>query len=174
MSVNYKGLFIVLGAVLPLLVVSNRSTGQEKATPQEVVQKVQQAANALSQAGEPGLAQFNQKDGPWVWKDTYIFVLDCEKGTMAAHPMMPNLIGKDVMTLTDTRGSKFFPELCQAKSNPSGVWVEYWWQKPGQKEGSRKISYALRAGNTSYVVGAGIYDDKATVEDLEKLISGTK
>jgi len=53
-------------------------------------------------------------------------------------------------------------------------WVEYWWPKPGEKEGSRKISYALKAGNTPYVVGAGIYDDKATIADLEKLSSGAR
>jgi len=172
--VNYKKVFIVLGVILPVLVVSNRSAGKEKATPQEVVQKVQQAANALSESGESGLAQFNQKVGPWVWKDTYIFVFDCEKGTIAAHPMRPDLIGKDATSLTGTRGSKFFPTLCQAMNSPSGVWIEYWWPKPGQKEGSRKISYALRSGNTPYVVGAGIYDDKATVKDLQKLTSGAQ
>jgi hypothetical protein len=30
------------------------------------------------------LAQFNQKQGPWVWKDTYIFIQDCNKKVMAA------------------------------------------------------------------------------------------
>jgi cytochrome c len=174
MSVNYNKLFIFLGVILLGLGISNRSLGQEKATPQEVVQKVRQAANVLSQSGEPGLAQFNQKDGPWVWKDTYIFVFDCAKGTIAAHPMRPDLIGKDATSLTGTKGSKFFPKLCEAMNNPSGVWVEYWWPRPGKKDGSRKISYALKAGNTSYVVGAGIYDDRATVKDLEKLSNGAK
>jgi signal transduction histidine kinase len=54
------------------------------------------------------------------------------------------------------------------------VWVEYWWPKPDEKQASRKVSYGLRAANTPYVVGAGIYDDKTKVEDLEKLTSGAK
>ncbi len=174
MSMKCKKIFVVLGVILIALSIPNMSVGQEKATPQEVVQKVQQAANTLSQSGEAGLAQFNQKEGPWVWKDTYIFVFDCAKGMIAAHPMRPDLVGEDAMSLKGTKGKKFFGELCQATTNPSGVWVEYWWPKPGEKEGSRKISYALKAGNTPYVVGAGIYDDKATIADLQKLTSGAK
>ena len=57
---------------------------------------------------------------------------------------------------------------------PNGIWLQYWWPKPGQKEGSRKISYAVRAGNTHYVVGAGIYDDKLTISELEKLTRPSK
>jgi signal transduction histidine kinase len=171
---NIKKIFILLGVILLALSVSKVSLGQEKATPQEVVRKVQQAANALSQSGKAGLAQFNQKDGPWVWKDTYVFVFDCVKGVTAAHPMRPDLIGEDATSLKGTRGKKFFGELCQATKNPSGVWVEYWWPKPGEQEGSRKISYALKAGNTPYVVGAGIYDDKVAIADLQKLTSGAK
>jgi hypothetical protein len=53
------------------------AVGQDHATAQEVVAKVREAASALSKTGD--LAQFNQKQGPWVWKDTYIFVFDCDK-----------------------------------------------------------------------------------------------
>jgi len=166
-----KKIFVLLGVVLLVLSISNTGVGQEKATPQEVVQKVRQASSTLSQSGEAGLGQFNQKQGPWVWKDTYIFVFDCAKGTIAAHPMRPDLIGKDATSLRGTHGRKFFPKLCQATTSPSGVWVEYWWPKPGEKEGSRKVSYALKAGNTPYVVGAGIYDDKVAIADLQKLTS---
>lgn len=167
-------IFVVLGLSLLVLSLSNVSVGQEKATPQEVVQKVQQAATTLSKSGEAGLAQFNQKDGPWVWKDTYIFVFDCVRGTTAAHPIRPDLVGKDAKSLKGAKGTEFFPKLCAATTHPSGVWVEYWWPKPGEKQASRKVSYALKAANTPYVVGAGIYDDKTTVADLQKLTSGAK
>ena len=60
--------------ILLLLSVSKIGVSQEAATPEEVVQKVQQAANTLSQSSEAGLAQFNQKHGPWIWKDSYIFL----------------------------------------------------------------------------------------------------
>jgi signal transduction histidine kinase len=168
---------VVLGVAILVLALSSLAVGQEKATPQEIVNKVQQAASTLSKSaaakpGEASLTQFNQKDGQWVWKDSYIFVLDCAKSTMAAHPIKADLIGKDTTTMKDTKGSAFFGQLCAATQKPSGVWVEYWWPKPGATEGSRKISYALKAGNTPYVVGAGIYDDSITISQLEKLTAG--
>ena len=169
---------IFIALALALLVCGLRSvvTAEEKATPQEIVSKVQEAASALAKSAEakPALEQFNQKQGPWVWKDTYVFVVDCGQATIAAHPMNPELIGKDAMSLLDTKGHPFFWQVCDALKKPSGIWLQYWWPKPGQKEGSRKISYALRAGNTPYVVGAGIYDDKATIADLEKLTRPAK
>ncbi|MEA3223454.1 MAG: calcium:proton antiporter, partial [Thermodesulfobacteriota bacterium] len=51
----------------------------DKATPKEVVQKVRTAADFLSKAGKPGLPEFNDPKGRWVWKDTYVWVLDCAK-----------------------------------------------------------------------------------------------
>ncbi|HEV8524688.1 MAG TPA: cache domain-containing protein [Terriglobales bacterium] len=165
---------VVLGVAILVFALSSLAVGQEKATPQEIVNKVQQAASTLAKSaeakpGEASLTQFNQKDSPWVWKDSYIFVLDCSKPALAAHPIKPELIGKDVTTMKDTKGNAFFGQLCDATKKPSGVWVEYWWPKPGATEGSRKISYALKAGNTPFVVGAGIYDDNISIQQLEKL-----
>ncbi|MFZ1133014.1 MAG: hypothetical protein WCA97_14270 [Terriglobales bacterium] len=51
------------------------------------------------------MAQFNQKQGPWVWKDTYIFVEDCDKKVQAAHPIEPELVGTDFVSLKDTKGN---------------------------------------------------------------------
>lgn len=146
------------------------AVGQDKATAQEVVAKVREAASTLSKTGD--LAQFNQKQSPWVWKDTYIFVEDCDKKVLAANPIHPELIGKDFLSLKDTKGKNVFPEgWCETAKKPSGVWIEYWWPKPGEKEGSRKLSYSLSAKGTPYVVVAGIHDDKATIAELSKLSS---
>ena len=169
-----RNIFFVLGVGVFLLGVSTLSEAQEKAAAQEVIQKVQEAAKSLSQSGEAGLAQFDKREGPWVSKDTYVFVFDCAKGTIAAHPFRPDLVGKDDTELRATKGTEFFPRLCEATKTPAGVWVEYWWPKPGEKEGSRKISYALGVRNTPYIVGAGIYDDKATITELQKLTSPGK
>ncbi len=149
------------------------ASGQEKATPEEIVSKVREAASSLakSAATQPraaALEPFDQKQGPWVWKGTYVFVVDCGQAIIAAHPVNPELIGKDATSLLDTQGHPFFWQVCDALKKPNGIWLQYWWPRPGQKEGSRKISYALRAGNTPYVVGAGIYDDKLTIAELEK------
>jgi hypothetical protein len=147
------------------------AVGQDHATGQEVVAKVREAASTLSKTGD--VAQFQQKQAPWVWKDTYIFVEDCDKKVQAAHPVKPELVGTDFVSLKDTKGKTVFPaDFCDAAKKPSGVWFEYWWPKPGEKEGSRKIAYGLSAKGTPYVVAAGVYDDKANIKELSKLSSG--
>jgi len=167
---KHSNILIALGAAIALVLsLTDVAVAQDKTTAPEIIKNVQDAANELSKSGEAALADFNKKQAPWVWKDTYIFVLDCTKGVMAAHPMKPELVGKDIMTVKDSKGTAFFGQLCEATKAPSGLWVEYWWPKPGETAGSRKVSYALKATGTAYVVGAGIYDDKATIADLQKL-----
>ncbi len=165
-------ILVVLAVAFLIVALSSVAVGQDKATAQEVVAKVREAASTLSKTGD--LAPFNQKQGPWVWKDTYIFVEDCDKKVVAAHPFTPEQIGQDLVSIKDTRGKTLYPDpqaLCDAAKKPSGTWVEYWWPKPGEKEGSRKVSFYLSAKGTRYVVGAGIYDDKATIAELSKLSS---
>jgi len=165
-------MLVVVAAALFATALSHVAMGQDKATAREVVAKVRQAARTLSKTRD--LTPFTQKQGPWVWKDTYIFVVDCDKKLVAAHPIKPELVGQSSASLKDTKGNNVFPEdWCDAAKKPSGIWVEYWWPKPGEKDGSRKLSYGLAARGTLYAVGAGIYDDKATVAELSKL-AGTK
>jgi signal transduction histidine kinase len=76
------------------------------------------------------------------------------------------------MELKNTKGNHLFPKnWCEEAKKPSGTWVEYWWPKPGQTEGFRKLTYALAAKGTPYVVAAGIYDDKTTLAEVSKLTS---
>lgn len=147
------------------------AVGQDHATAQEVVAKVREAASTLSKTGD--VAQFQQRTGPWVWADTYIFIQNCDKKVIAAQPISPERVGQDFMMMKDTRGKELFQkDFCDAAKKPSGVWSEYWWPKPGDKEGSRKLTYSLGAKGTPYVVSAGVYDDKATIAELSKLSSG--
>jgi signal transduction histidine kinase len=163
-------IMVILSLVIAFICsLSQSAVGQDKASAQEIIKNVRDAADRLAKSGAAGLADFNKKPSQWVWKDSYIFVLDCGKRVMAAHPMKPELVGQDILALKDTKGNPFFGRLCEASSNPNGLWAEYWWPKPGEKEGSRKISYALSAAGTPYVVGAGIYDDQAALAELEKL-----
>src|SRR5437667_6632287 len=74
-------ILVALAVALLIVVLSSVAVGQEKATAEEVVAKVKEAASTLSKTSD--LAQFNQKQGPWVWKDTYIFVEDCDKKVLA-------------------------------------------------------------------------------------------
>jgi len=145
----------------------------DAATAEEAVNNVRAAAKFLHDKGSAGYAEFNNKDGKWVWKDSYVFVYDCRRDRMMAHPMRPDLVGKPIMQITDNTGRPIFKELCKAGSEARGGWVEYMWQKPGAGRLSRKLSYALTADmsfTTGIQVSAGIYDEKIPLSDLTRAL----
>ncbi len=160
---GFLACFFATFLVFPVL-----SYSQEKATPQEVIRKVREAASYLKKTGN--IDAFKKGNKRWVWKDTYIFVIDCNRVVMVAHPIKPALEGRPLGGLRDAKGDLFFVQLCEVSRNPNGGWVEYWWPKPGEKKASRKITYILHVQGTPYSVGAGVYDNTLTVEELNKLI----
>jgi signal transduction histidine kinase len=166
---------LALGFVLAC--VGTARAEQDRATPQEVVQRVQQAAQDVAKSGEAGLATFSSKNATSVWKDSYTFVLSCEGGTAVtvAHPIRPELRGKptaQIVTFGPKSGEQIAADFCTAGRQPHGGWVEYNFPKPGETQAARKVSYLLAAQGTPYVVGAGLYDEKAKVEDLDRLAGG--
>jgi hypothetical protein len=165
-----RKMLVVVAVALLSCTLASVALAQAKATPREVVAKVRDAAAELSKTHD--VARFNKKQSPWVWKDTYIFVQDCDKKVVAAHPMIPDRAGTDLATIKDAKGRRIYPDvqhLCSEARSPNGVWIEYWWPKPDEKADSRKVTYFLSAKGTPYIVGAGIYDDKDTIVELKKL-----
>jgi signal transduction histidine kinase len=150
---------------------------QDRAAPQEVVQRVQQAAEDLAKSGEAGLATFSSKNATSVWKDSYIFVLSCKGGTAmgVANPVRPELERTplaQIVTFGPKLGKQIAADFCTAAGQPHGGWVEYNFPQPGETQATRKVSYVLAAQGTPYVVGAGIYDEEAKLEDLALLTGG--
>lgn len=168
--VKHRRVIVVLLVALFAAALRGVAIGQDKATAQQVIAKVREAAAALSKTGD--VTQFNKRPSPWIWADTYIFVLDCDKKVTVAHPMRPDLIGTPLASVKDVKAKNLYPNpahFCDDARKPSGTWIEYSWVKPGETEPSRKISFALGAAGTAYVVSAGIFDNAATIADLSKL-----
>jgi len=152
--------------------INEAPLAQEQAAPEEVVQKVKKAAEYLGGAGEAGLDKF-QSDPEYVWKDTYLFVNNCETKTLAAHPVRPELVGTsfaDAPDFGDLTSEQVGAMLCETGRRPQGGWAEYLFPKPGEKEPSRKLSYSKAVDGTRYIVTGGIYSEDMKVEDLEQLI----
>jgi cytochrome c len=146
----------------------------DRATPQEVIQRVQQAAQDLAESGEAGLATFSSENATSVWKDSYTFVLSCNGGTAVAvaNPIRPEPMGTpmgQILTFGPKSGEQIAADFCAAGRQPHGGWVEYNLPKPGETQATRKVSYLLAAQGTPYVVGAGLYDETAKLEDLDRL-----
>jgi signal transduction histidine kinase len=162
-----RTLFFLLCSLM--LLGSLPAVAEEVVTPEEIIEKVREAAAYLAEQGEDGLASFMETEGPWVWKDTFVFVYSCEQNIMAAHPDT-SLVGYELTAFVDTRGVYFSMELCEAAHQPNGGWGEYWWPKLGSDVPERKISYMLTVPGQPYEVGAGIFNPEMTLEELNRLL----
>jgi signal transduction histidine kinase len=150
-----KAMILGLAAVFALCVTGNvfAQSDAEK----ECVAKCTDAAGMINKDGlDAAKAEINKKDGKFVKGDIYVFLMDLS-GVMLAHPMSPNLIGKNLLDLKDKEGKEFFKEfIALAKEKGSG-WVDYMWPKPGEEAPSKKSSYILKVEGKDLIVGAGIY-----------------
>ncbi len=157
--------------LIPLLVVFWILPTQvfaQSASADEVVAKVREAAQMLSQKGDKALSQFNTKKSKWVWKDSYIWVLKCESYTAAAHAFSPKFVGRDNSDLVDKKGNYFFMQMCDdaERFQEKGSWIEYWWPKKGESQPVRKVAYTLQVKGTPYQVSAGIYSPSVSADEL--------
>jgi cytochrome c len=166
---------LVIG--LALVGVGTARAQEDHATPQEVVQRVRQAAQDIAKSGKAGLATYSSKNDTSVWKDSYVFIVDCESGkaVTAAHPVRPQLVGKpraQVVTFGPRPAEKLAAEFCTEGQEPHGGWVEFNFPKAGGTQPERKLTYFLAAPGTPYVAAAGVYDPTAKIEDLEEVSGG--
>lgn len=130
----------------------------ESATKEEVIAKTQAAGKLVQEKGVEMASQtIGDKEGPFVWKDTYVFLMDLD-GKMIAHPIKPELTEQDTLVeVKDTDGKPLFVDFIQVAGNKGSGWVDYMWPKPGEENSSAKSTYIYRVEGTPYFVGAGIY-----------------
>lgn len=128
----------------------------------EVVEKVEQAIALLRNDEEQALEALADPGGEFVWKDSYVFVLDCDADKVVSNPAFPKSVGGNLKQHVDYAGYRFGEDLCSAARAPSGGWVEYFWLPPGAETPVRKLTFVRTARGTSYQVSAGIYDYAVT------------
>lgn len=136
------------------------------ATPNEVVCKVEEAVQKLSQQGVSGLDEFNQSNSPWVWKDSYMFVIDCDENKIVAHPFPKSLNDNPQLTHFMEKRKK----LCEVGSSPQGGWISYLWaNSEADKSVQRKVTFIKQVKGTPFQVAAGIPEPDISLESLNKL-----
>ena len=158
--------------LLPALVVAGCSPPgeeQEHANPAEVIEKVRQAAALLEERGSSGLEVLRDPTSEFMWKDTYVFVVDCDADEVMANPAFPDRVGGDIKQHTDYAGKQYGLELCETAKRPGGGWLEYVWPRSGGGEPTRKTSYVVSVPGQPYQLGAGIYNETVSLEELERL-----
>jgi signal transduction histidine kinase len=132
----------------------------QEATKDECVAKCKDAAQLIADEGlSAAITKINKANGPLVWKDSYVFLMDLD-GTMLAHPIKPDLIGKNVLETPDKGPDKklFFKDFVKVAKSPGEGWVDYMWPKPGHNTPSKKRTYIYRVPGKDVFVGAGVYE----------------
>jgi signal transduction histidine kinase len=121
---------------------------------------VDRAVARIEAQGDEAFAALRNKLGPFVYRDTYVFVFNND-GTELVNPQFSELVGKDVFDVKDSTGKSPAKEMVEALAKTNSAWVEYQWPKPAQTEPSKKSAYVRKIdldGRTLYV-GAGLYLD---------------
>jgi signal transduction histidine kinase len=137
-------------------------------TPQEVVDLVKSAAKFYQEKGqEATIAAVNDKAGPFVKGELYVFMGKMDKAELLAHPLSPQLIGKDMSMIKDVKGKLFQLEFLNIAKDKGAGWTEYYWPKPGQKEAEPKATYILKSGDGKVWFGCGAYGIDAKAAEAQ-------
>ncbi len=123
-----------------------------------VVDAVTNAVAEIERRGEAAFALLRDPTGPFIAKDAYIFVTDMEAVELV-NPAFPNLEGRKLLDLKDTRGKYLNREMLDLVRSRGAGWVDYMWPKPGESVSTEKSAYVCRAklGDKPVMVGCGVY-----------------
>src|SRR5512135_1399681 len=125
-----------------------------------VVNAVRDAVGQIEKIGAAAFPRFHDPTGPFIAKDTYIFVFD-PRGIDLVNPGFPNLEGRSLMDLKDTQGKRLVREMFDVVQSRGSGWVDYVWPKPGESVSTRKSAFVSKAnlgdGDRWVLVGCGVY-----------------
>ncbi|MCX6689082.1 MAG: cache domain-containing protein, partial [Methanoregula sp.] len=121
------------------------------------------ATYARANGKETALAAFNNRTGPFVSGDLYVYALDYN-GICLALPFQPNMIGVNFSPLNDATGQKYTQTEIALVINCGGF-ICYMYPNPSMKlTPEPKISSVTRVDDT-YWIGAGNYISDITSAD---------
>ena len=157
---------VVALAVMASVVLGTNGMA-ESGVKEECVTLCKNAAKFMNEKGfYPTVFEINKKEGKFVSKNTYVFLVDLE-GHLLAHPFNPQYIGMDMTGNKDPNGKLFVQDyITVAKSKGEG-WTEYMYPTPEElkkptpfkeKKYSKKISYVYRVPGKDLMVIAGFFD----------------
>ena len=157
----------VIALVVMAGVVLASSAMAQSPVRDECVAVCKAAAKFLNEKGlYPTVYEINKKDGKFVTKNTYVFLMDLE-GHLLAHPYNQQYIGMDASGSKDSDG-KFYVQdyIAVAKSKGEG-WTEYMYPTPEElkkdtpfkeKKRSKKVSFVYRVPGKDLMAIAGFFE----------------
>ncbi len=142
-------------AGLTILAAGRGWADSRHGTADEAKALTEKAVAYLNAVGpEKAFAAFDDRKGPFVDRDLYVFVRSMD-GNTVAHGANKGMIGHTSLSLKDADGKLYNQEMITVAQTKGSGWVDYRWVNPVDKKIEQKSSFVERAG--SYVVGVGFY-----------------
>tara|TARA_R110001583_G_scaffold52393_7_gene162835 strand:+ start:660 stop:2324 length:1665 start_codon:yes stop_codon:yes gene_type:complete len=94
----------------------------------------------------------------------YFYIYDSQ-GVNLFHGVKPELVGKNLIDLTDSKGTKLIVGLLDAAKNGDGIF-SFYFQKPGSEEQIEKLGYAIMLPDSDWMLGTGAY-----IDDIDLVIN---
>jgi cytochrome c len=157
---------IVLAIMASVVLVSSVMAEGVK---DECVALCKDAAKFLNEKGlDAAIAEFGNKEGKFVTKNTYVYLMDFN-GNRLAHPYAtpkdPKIM--PLFEMKDTTGKLFIQEQLEVAKTKGEGWTEYMYPKPEElkkpipykeKVSSKKLSYVYRVAGKDLFVVAGYFE----------------
>ncbi|TFW27409.1 cache type 2 domain-containing protein [Massilia arenosa] len=113
------------------------------------------AAFIKSNGKEALMKKLSAKDPDYLQGSLYIDIRDINTGVVLAHPVNPNIVGKDLIDVPDANGKKYRREIVELAKKSGKGWVDYMYRNPVSGKIEPKTTYILRVDDV--VLEAGIY-----------------
>ena len=94
----------------------------------------------------------------------YFYIYNAQ-GTNIFHGLKPELEGKNLIGLTDSKGKKIVVGLLNSAKTGDGTF-SYFYQKKGEATQIEKLGYAAMVPGTEWMLGTGAY-----LDDIEKVVN---
>jgi cytochrome c len=124
------------------------------ATTKDAELLVHRAATFVKKEGRAkALAVFNDRSGPFVYRDLYVFAYDLN-GTCLAHPIKPERVGKNNLGDKDPDGRLFVKERLELAKKHRKGWQDYKFHNPATNKVEQKVAYFELVDGVVLVAGA--------------------
>jgi len=123
---------------------------------------VNRAAALVSDQGKAAFDRLRDKKGPFVFMDTYVFVISPD-GTELVNGGLPSLEGKNLIEMRDLRGRTVIRNEIEAAMSEGSAWQEFYWYLPGDNIPALKQTFVRKVEHNGeiFIVGSGLYEDSA-------------
>lgn len=131
------------------------SAGERRATEAEAIAMVKKAVTTIRHAGpHKAYARITDRRGEFVVHDLYITVWGLD-GTVRAHGLNANMVGRNLIDLKDIDGRPFIRERFELARAKPAFWQEYQYTHPETRRIEPKRMYCERLDDS--VVCGGVY-----------------